>query len=405
MAKSQLLPSDERFAITLTTFTFTSPRREINFRQFQLRQDIQLARYMLLVLCIVQPLFLLSDHLVVKPEYWPGSIVTLRLAFSMLCIWMLLCLGFFKRFQYFQLLVNVFSVVFFAFLLAEQLYFRENYALYALFDVLVLVCFYALGIMPLRIQAAIAVTYSVLALVMAFAKHFDAHTLAMLANAYLASNLVGIGLSAGRQYGLRVDYGLQRQLRYQSAKLHSMAFRDALTQAYNRRAFDDHFADYQRGVSRSQKSPPGTERVGVWIAVADIDHFKKVNDTYGHDVGDQVIVAFSKLLSAAVRSVDNVYRFGGEEFVVVLVSCSESIARARLESILQSLNGSGLGVPALKAPVTASFGLTCLQAGETGEQAIKRADTGLYQAKQRGRNRIVMVDAPMPQWRGETDSL
>jgi diguanylate cyclase (GGDEF)-like protein len=126
--------------------------------------------------------------------------------------------------------------------------------------------------------------------------------------------------------------------------------------------------------------------------MTDIDHFKRVNDTWGHDAGDRVLKAYAALMKTRTRTEDLVARFGGEEFIIAMpladvheaFACAERIRCALAEQDILE-NGR---------PVTASFGVAGLFSGETGEKVIKRADTALYQAKESGRNRTVVATGP-----------
>jgi len=131
------------------------------------------------------------------------------------------------------------------------------------------------------------------------------------------------------------------------------------------------------------------------IVMADIDHFKRINDTYGHKVGDEVLKALALILKANTRGNDTVARYGGEEFVIILSNVSKYDAyriaeRIRLE--VEDTSFEEIGVP---EKITVSFGISCFP--EDGEDAIdllKKADQALYQAKSQGRNRVVVFTGP-----------
>jgi len=127
------------------------------------------------------------------------------------------------------------------------------------------------------------------------------------------------------------------------------------------------------------------------VALADIDHFKAVNDRFGHQTGDNVLRAVADALNGAVRPYDIVYRFGGEEFLLCLPGASLDGATLVLERVRQTIvnltltEDSGTAVK-----VTATFGLAALGADISVEDSIKHADRALYQGKQGGRNRVVV---------------
>ncbi|NUS67250.1 MAG: PleD family two-component system response regulator [Ensifer adhaerens] len=167
-----------------------------------------------------------------------------------------------------------------------------------------------------------------------------------------------------------------------------LAVTDGLTGLYNRRYFDTHLKLLMdRAAARGRP---------LSICMTDIDRFKQVNDTYGHDVGDEVLREFATRIRTTVRGADLACRFGGEEFIVVMPDTSAEMAAGvaeRLRTIIESLP---FAIPQADGPlkVTASMGIATLRPGsDTAEALLKRADTALYQAKHEGRNRVVAAAA------------
>lgn len=128
------------------------------------------------------------------------------------------------------------------------------------------------------------------------------------------------------------------------------------------------------------------------VIMADIDHFKKVNDSYGHLVGDEVIKDVSARIRGALRSFDSVGRYGGEEFLIVLQSTDNKEGRDIAERIRQRIANLPIQHDSKKYPVTISMGLTQARKGESATDLIERADQALYNAKGAGRNRVVVLD-------------
>jgi two-component system, cell cycle response regulator len=166
-----------------------------------------------------------------------------------------------------------------------------------------------------------------------------------------------------------------------------MAVTDGLTGLHNRRYLDNHLqALFDRALQR--KEP-------LSFMIADIDKFKNINDTFGHDGGDDVLREFALRLRRQVRGADLVCRFGGEEFVVVMPDTTPEVAarvaervRAAIESETFSLNGGR------HVPLTTSVGVsTLIGEGDCIADLMKRADRGLYAAKNAGRNRVVQLAA------------
>lgn len=156
--------------------------------------------------------------------------------------------------------------------------------------------------------------------------------------------------------------------------------RDPLTGLRNRRAFEE--AVEQRLADAARDGLP------LSIVVADIDHFKQVNDIWGHQAGDNAIANFGHLIAGMVRENDVCGRIGGEEFCIVVCDCSEESAAGLAERIRASfvqLQHEGLGED---IRLSASFGVAQWSAGEGYRRLFSRADTSLYRAKDNGRNRV-----------------
>jgi diguanylate cyclase (GGDEF)-like protein len=165
--------------------------------------------------------------------------------------------------------------------------------------------------------------------------------------------------------------------------------RDKLTGLYNRRTFERHLQrlfgrpapaalPHERRISRA------TPTSAVWLAIFDIDHFKRINDTYGHIYGDEVILLLAQQMRACFRQGDVLFRFGGEEFVVLLAENDEAEARTALERFRQRI-ASHL-FPQV-GHVSVSIGYARAGASDYPEMVVDRADKALYFAKQHGRNR------------------
>ena len=129
------------------------------------------------------------------------------------------------------------------------------------------------------------------------------------------------------------------------------------------------------------------------FALADLDHFKAVNDTYGHAAGDRVLVAAAECFLTALRPYDTVYRYGGEEFLFCLPDAPADIAQKILERVLGELRSKSITVhEGRTVSVTCSFGIAQVDADATVDETVKRADRALYQAKNEGRDRVCIWD-------------
>ena len=178
------------------------------------------------------------------------------------------------------------------------------------------------------------------------------------------------------------------RLRHSVTQTIELAVTDGLTGLHNRRYLDSHLKMlFTRAQARGKS---------LSVCITDIDRFKQVNDTYGHDAGDEVLKEFATRVRSTVRGADLACRYGGEEFVVVMPDTAPDVAALiaeRLRSIIESrpfvLKGAGLSLD-----ITASMGIaTACRGVQTPEQLLKQADLALYQAKRDGRNRVVAAAA------------
>jgi diguanylate cyclase (GGDEF)-like protein len=124
------------------------------------------------------------------------------------------------------------------------------------------------------------------------------------------------------------------------------------------------------------------------LLALDIDHFKWVNDTYGHDGGDHVLCSFSRAVLGVLRKGDSLYRTGGEEFVVILPLANVAGVLQAGERIVAAVSSSTVRVGEHVVSITTSAGAACLEGGEDGARLLSRADGALYEAKEGGRNRV-----------------
>ena len=165
----------------------------------------------------------------------------------------------------------------------------------------------------------------------------------------------------------------------QREQLQSLALRDPLTGAQNRRAMEQEMGIAIKRFDR--------EHVAVGIAMLDLDHFKRINDLYGHEAGDAVLVAFAGIIQRSTRTVDRFFRFGGEEFVLLLPG-GDQVALRAIGDHLCAIVGRELVCQA--EAITVSIGAAELRPGEDAHTWLARADAALYAAKNAGRNRTVV---------------
>ena len=191
------------------------------------------------------------------------------------------------------------------------------------------------------------------------------------------SNELRVRLRAGRRI-----IELQNELIEAREALREQATHDPLTGLWNH---EEILRILKRQLSRIER-----EKGSVSIIMADLDHFKKVNDTHGHMAGDAVLRLTSKRMLSMVRDYDYVGRYGGEEFLLVLPGCDGERARGLAERICQSIRGDCMDIPEGMVPVTISLGVatTCNGIKNDAGSLVQAADLALYRAKQNGRNRV-----------------
>jgi diguanylate cyclase (GGDEF)-like protein len=173
----------------------------------------------------------------------------------------------------------------------------------------------------------------------------------------------------------------EEALRASEAEVRRLALTDPLTGVGNRRRLDEAL---RTEISRMHRYDGRLSAV-----MTDLDHFKRINDRHGHQVGDQVLQEFARLLQSHCRDSDLVARFGGEEFVILMPEVGLDEARACAERMRATL--AQATIPPLAEPVTASFGVAELAPGEDGEALLRRADEALYAGKAAGRDRVTVA--------------
>lgn len=178
------------------------------------------------------------------------------------------------------------------------------------------------------------------------------------------------------------------ELRKEVRRAREDALIDGLTGLANRRNFDAALTECLAATASDTEGPS--------LLMADIDHFKRINDTYGHLFGDKVIRAIATILRENIKGKDLAARYGGEEFVVILPGTPVAGARCLAETIrktVESCRIKRVGSSEVVANVTISLGIACRRPGETEQELIARADQALYQSKEQGRNRVTIAKA------------
>ncbi|MEW8624506.1 MAG: diguanylate cyclase [Candidatus Thiodiazotropha sp.] len=160
---------------------------------------------------------------------------------------------------------------------------------------------------------------------------------------------------------------------------------DYLTNSLNRRAMTRRLDQVVSQTERGSES--------FCIILLDVDHFKQINDNYGHDIGDQVLRYIVKQLKSRIREADELGRWGGEEFMILCPETQLAEARLLAQRLCDDLSGSPMTLIDKQLVVTASFGVSLYQPGEVLDNCLKRTDYALYAAKAKGRNCVVVADS------------
>ncbi len=193
-------------------------------------------------------------------------------------------------------------------------------------------------------------------------------------------------LKARIRVGLRV-LDLEDNLVQAREAMRFKATHDTLTGVWNRGAI---LETLDREISRSRR-----ERLALGVLIADLDHFKSINDTYGHLTGDAVLREVTRRMQSDIRPYDAVGRYGGEEFLILLPGCDGSATREKAERLREGIVRIPVETPSGPLKITMSVGAVAASdwPRETANRILQMADSALYRAKEEGRNRTVMAGA------------
>ena len=189
-------------------------------------------------------------------------------------------------------------------------------------------------------------------------------------------------LSAFYEHSRQTSFNIVKDL---SDKFEKQAQQDILTRLPNRRGIQQ-FIEFESARARRQKKP-------LTLILCDIDRFKRVNDQYGHDGGDEVLKHVSDLFKASIREQDGVARWGGEEFLFVLPDTDESNAVVLAEKVRETLATSPVDIQQKNVVITASFGVAQIDFEQGLDKALTLADKALYKAKEKGRNKVLSASS------------
>ena len=201
------------------------------------------------------------------------------------------------------------------------------------------------------------------------------------ADDYIAKPFDAEELKARLRTGRRI-LELESALIEAREALRFQATHDALTSLWNRAAI---LGSLDKEVARADRAASP-----LAVAIADLDHFKTVNDSHGHQVGDDVLQETAKRLASSLRPYDEIGRYGGEEFLIIMPGCDDAAAKQVAERVRMAIEEEPAATRERPIPLTVSIGVATTVGGEPRNPAglIKAADTALYRAKEKGRNRV-----------------
>lgn len=205
------------------------------------------------------------------------------------------------------------------------------------------------------------------------------------ADDYLTKPVIEPELIARLNTGKRI-VTLERSLRTANEENRRLSITDPLTGAYNRRYLMEQLPREIERAARYERQ--------LSVIMCDVDYFKKINDTHGHLMGDEVLKWFATLLQKTVRACDWVARYGGEEFIIVLPETNVTSASTAADHLRSQISSDTFSAPGISLPVTASFGvsgwLNIPPPGATLDSLISKCDSGVYASKKAGRNRVTV---------------
>ncbi|MDH4945035.1 GGDEF domain-containing protein [Sulfurimonas sp. C5] len=247
----------------------------------------------------------------------------------------------------------------------------ESYSSYQ--TELYLMIFWNLTISGLRLNQAIVASLFVFAVgeIYPLIAFEDQNTGFLLNTMWMLASLL-LGIVGGILLHLSKKNSFEKEL-----ELHQLATMDKLTGVHNRVELDSILVQELRRAERYKSN--------IGVLLLDIDHFKNVNDTYGHLVGDEILIGVSKILSENIRASDYIFRFGGEEFLIICLEADEAEIFELAEKIRLRISQYEFPIVGYK---TLSIGATINHRNDTVGSIIRRADEALYEAKQTGRNRV-----------------
>ncbi|MBN2064799.1 MAG: GGDEF domain-containing protein [Sedimentisphaerales bacterium] len=346
-------------------------------------QDSRLAVFSILVFTFMSAMLGVADYMTLG---YGSGISGLLVSKSVLilvsagAVWYLLRS---KERKYYSLLLFGWQMLYILQMIYAGLLCRENQLINTSHHLLAVIAIYVIFHNRFRLQFLPAMTITVFSLLNLYGSRSEhaGVTLFILLLTFFAMHALGIAVTLTLRKNRREYLAALTRQQQMSKVLEKMAFVDDLTGVFNRRKIMEVFElEYGR-----------VKRYGNQLAVMmlDIDFFKHVNDKYGHDAGDCVLVEFARRVKKEIRETDFIGRFGGEEFLVLMPETDLAGAMVLAERIKKMLDESAVNIGTTTIRVTASIGISLAHNNDQAkEDSLKRADESLYMAKKAGRDRI-----------------
>mgnify|MGYP003571689867 CR=1 FL=1 len=373
--------------IILPSLQFRDINRENSYLKGRFQSDKRLVQWLIFIVSITLLAILFSDHLIIQSQYWPNVTISWRGGFVTLSVVFIFYLNKVTFPNTLRKLGLIYIVILMTNLLLMDLTFKKDYVLFVFFDVIIIIAIYFSTILSFSTSLILCLSFGLSGSILVWQfKEVSSHSLIMVCMAYFAANIAGIILSIQQHISKRTLFKKNLKLKELTEQLYKQAYFDPLTNVKNRRTFDKDFESHLSNVLRCQQ-----ESKDVYLIAADIDYFKQINDKYGHATGDQVLMMFCKRINSLIRPTDDIYRFGGEEFIIIIHEVTQQEAEAKVQSFITSLNDERFNINNQYLSVSSSFGITQIGEKEDKDLVVARADSALYEAKEKGRNRFVVA--------------
>ncbi len=346
-------------------------------------QDSRLAVFSILVFAFMAAMLSIADYMTLGFGAGFGGLLLSKLLLIAVSAGAVYYLIRSASREYYSLVLFGWQMVYILQMIYAGLLCRENQLINTSHHLLAVIAIYVIFHNRFRLQVLPAMTITVFSLINLYGSRSDHRgvTVFILVLTFFAMHALGIAVTLTLRKNRREYLAAQHRQEQMSKILEKMAFVDDLTGVFNRRKIMEVYElEYGR-----------VKRYGNQLAVMmlDIDFFKHVNDKYGHDAGDCVLVDFARRVKKEIRETDHVGRFGGEEFLVLMPETDLAGAMVLAERIKKMLDENMVNIGETTIRVTASIGISLVhETDEAKEESLKRADESLYMAKKAGRDRI-----------------